>query len=76
MPDRLPRITAAQALRALRRDGWDVVRQTGSHAILRHPARSGRLVVPRHAGAILKPGILSNVIKDSGLTVEEFRSLM
>jgi predicted RNA binding protein YcfA (HicA-like mRNA interferase family) len=74
--DRLPRITAAQALRALQRDRWGIVRQTGSHAVLRHPERAGRVVLPRHARVILKPGILSNVIKDAGLTVEEFRALI
>ena len=76
MPDRLPRVTAAQALRALLRDGWYVSRQSGSHAVLHHPAKPGRVVVPRHAGVILKPGILSGIIKDAGLSVEEFRELL
>ena len=52
---RLPRITAVQLLRALRRDGWQQVRQSGSHATFRHPVKLGSVTVPRHAGVIIKP---------------------
>jgi predicted RNA binding protein YcfA (HicA-like mRNA interferase family) len=76
MADRLPRVTAEKALRALQRAGWYVSRQSGSHAVLRHPTKRGRVVVPRHARAILKPGMLSGIIKDAELTVEEFRELL
>ncbi|MBI2941185.1 MAG: type II toxin-antitoxin system HicA family toxin, partial [Chloroflexi bacterium] len=37
MSPRLPRITAAELLRALRRAGWQQHRQTGSHLHLVHP---------------------------------------
>ena len=76
MSSRLPRVTSEQTLRALRRDGWFIARQVGSHAIMRHPSKPGRLVVARHARAIMKPGMLSGILKDAGLTVEEFRALL
>ncbi|MEX2598519.1 MAG: type II toxin-antitoxin system HicA family toxin [Dehalococcoidia bacterium] len=77
MAERLPRVTAGEALRALERDGWTIVRQSGtSHAILRHPRKRGRTVIPRHARAILKPGILAAILEDVGLTVREFRELL
>ncbi len=73
---KLPRTTADAVLRALQRDGWHIRRQSGSHVVLRHPRKAGRLVLPRHAGTVVKPGTLFNIIKDAGLTVEEFTRLL
>jgi predicted RNA binding protein YcfA (HicA-like mRNA interferase family) len=56
MPAGLPRLTANELLRELHRDGWYVTRQAGSHAVLHHPTKLGRVVVPIHAGAIVKAG--------------------
>jgi len=39
--ERLPRITAAELLRALQRDGWTIVRHKGGHAQLKHPTGPG-----------------------------------
>jgi predicted RNA binding protein YcfA (HicA-like mRNA interferase family) len=39
-------ISSADVLRALREDGWQVVRQKGSHVQLRHPAKRGLVTVP------------------------------
>ncbi|MGH3833406.1 MAG: type II toxin-antitoxin system HicA family toxin [Pseudonocardiaceae bacterium] len=53
---RAPRITSADLLRALHRAGLTTSRQSGSHVILVHPEWAGaRVVVPVHAGRILKP---------------------
>ena len=76
MSDKLPRITAAELLRALRRDGWYGVRQSGSHLTLRHPTKSGYVTVPSHAGVILKPKTLSSVLKQAGLTSDDLRKLL
>lgn len=73
---RLPRITAAQLMRALHRDGRTVDRQRGSHAVLVHPTKPGRVVVPVHAGEIIKPGILQGVLADAGLTADDLRALL
>jgi predicted RNA binding protein YcfA (HicA-like mRNA interferase family) len=76
MSQRVPRITAADLLRALRRDGWTVRRQVGSHAQLIHPTKPGRVTVPVHAGAILKPKTLATALAQAGLTVDELRALL
>lgn len=73
---RLPRVTAAEALRALRRDGWYIDRQSGSHAILMHPAKGGRVTIARHAGAVVKPKTLASILEQASLTVEEFQELL
>ena len=68
---RLPRLRGRQAIRALNRAGFVVVRVRGSHHFLRHP--DGRVtVVPLHAGETLGPGLLSKILKDAAMDVEEF----
>ena len=76
MPERLPRITSTELLAALRRAGWDVVRQRGSHMRLAHPERSIRVTVSVHAGHIIKPGTLRGVLEQAGLTVDELVELL
>lgn len=73
---RLPRITAAELLRALRRAGWVEDHQTGSHVILRHPERPGRVSVPVHAGRTLRLGTLKNILDQADLTADELRQLL
>ena len=73
---RAPRVTGEEALRALRRAGWRETRRRGSHAILHHDVRGGRVTVPVHAGTILKPKTLQSILDQAGLDVEAFRGLL
>ncbi len=73
---RLPRVTAQELLRALRRDGWEFVRQSGSHIQLRHPTKPGRVTIAYHAGRTLKPATVDSILEDAGLTADELRGLM
>ncbi len=73
---RLPRITAGELLRALRGDGWEVSRQSGSHHILRHPTKKGAVVVPYHGGRDLRTGTLASIIDQAGLTADDLRRLL
>jgi len=76
MAQRLPRVTSEQVLRALNRDGWFVSRQSGSHAILRHSTKQGRVTVPRHRARTLKLATVASIIHQAGLTTEEFGRLL
>jgi predicted RNA binding protein YcfA (HicA-like mRNA interferase family) len=59
---------------ALKRAGFRVIRQRGSHVFLRHP--DGRAtVVPVHKGEELGRGILRRIIHDIELTRKEFLEL-
>jgi len=72
---RLPRISGRQAARALQRLGYELDRQQGSHMILRQehsPHR--RLVVPDHKE--LPKGTLRAIIRQAGLTVDDFAALL
>jgi predicted RNA binding protein YcfA (HicA-like mRNA interferase family) len=64
----LPRISGAEAVRALERLGFVVVRQRGSHLVLRRG--SNGCVVPNHRD--LKVGTLSGALKQAGVSIEEF----
>ena len=72
---RLPSVSGADAIRAFGRVGYVEDRQRGSHVILRHsdpPHR--RLVVPKHKS--LAKGTLRALIRESGLTIDEFVALL
>ena len=64
----LPRISGADAIRALQHLGFIVARQKGSHVVLRR-GESG-CVVPRHRE--LKVGTLAGALRQAGISVEEF----
>ncbi|MHB1498279.1 MAG: type II toxin-antitoxin system HicA family toxin [Acidimicrobiales bacterium] len=62
-------------VKALERVGFDVVRVSGSHHVMRHP--DGRTVaVPVHAGRDMAKGTLRNVLAIIGMTPEELRELL
>jgi predicted RNA binding protein YcfA (HicA-like mRNA interferase family) len=72
---RLPVVSGREVVRALSRIGYRLDHQTGSHLILRHddpPHR--RLTVPDHRE--LAKGTLRSLIRQAGLTVEEFSRLL
>jgi predicted RNA binding protein YcfA (HicA-like mRNA interferase family) len=72
---KLPSVSGADAIRAFKRVGYAEDRQRGSHVILRHadpPHR--RLVVPNHKS--LAKGTLRSLIRESGLTIDEFVALL
>ena len=65
---KLPRISGAEAVRALQRLGFEIARQRGSHIVMRRGA-SG-CVVPNHRE--IKTGTLAGVLRQAGVSVEEF----
>ena len=72
---KLPVIAGAEAVKALGKIGYEVDGQEGSHIILRRaqpPHR--RLSVPNHNE--LAKGTLRALIRQAGLTVEEFCKLL
>jgi predicted RNA binding protein YcfA (HicA-like mRNA interferase family) len=71
---RLPTISGAEAVRAFEKGGWRHDRQRGSHVILLKPGHIASLSVPQHRE--LAPGTLRSLIRNAGLTVEEFVALL
>lgn len=73
---KLPRVTAKQMLRALRRDGWEVQSSVGSHLQIVHPSKPGKVTVPMHAGDVIGPKLVKNILSQAQLTVDELRRLL
>jgi predicted RNA binding protein YcfA (HicA-like mRNA interferase family) len=68
----LPAVSGDEAVRAFEELGYERVRQRGSHVRLMAAGREP-LTVPRHQ---LKRGTLRSLIRDAGVTAEEFVSLL
>jgi predicted RNA binding protein YcfA (HicA-like mRNA interferase family) len=71
---KLPRVSGRECVRALEKAGFFVRRQEGSHIILRRDEPFAQLVVPDHKE--LDRGTLRAIIRQSGLTVEDFVSCL
>ena len=74
---RLPRVSGKEAERALLRAGWYLHHSKGSHFYYKHPDQPGvRVDIPIHAGEILAPKTLKNILEHARLSVEEFIKLL
>lgn len=72
---RLPRVSGERVARALRRAGFQEIRQRGSHMILQHP--DGRMtVVPLHRGEEIGVGLLKKILRDVEMDSDEFQILL
>lgn len=65
---KLPRISGAEAQRALERLGFVKLRQSGSHVIMRRESKG--CVVPMHAE--LKVGTLAGILRQADVAPKEF----
>ena len=76
MSRRLPAVKAKEVLRALRKAGFIIHHVSGSHYVLKHPAKPHlRVTVPYH-NKDLKRRTLASIIEQTGLTADEFRDLL
>lgn len=75
MRQRLPSLKPAQVIAALQRAGFSIVRETGKHTILHRDGLPRPFPIPRHRKD-LKRGTLLGIIKQAGLTLEEFRQYL
>ena len=71
---RIPRISGKKVIATLLKAGFQVVRVKGSHQFLQHP--DGRCtVVPVHSGETIGVGLLSKILHDVELSLDEFQKL-
>lgn len=71
----LPVIAGSRVVRALENAGFKVVRIRGSHHVLRHPDGRGTSV-PVHGNQDVRVGTLRGILRDCGLTADEFLNLL
>jgi predicted RNA binding protein YcfA (HicA-like mRNA interferase family) len=73
---KLPSVSGERVVRALKRAGFVELRQKGSHVSLekRTNDKTFKTVVPMHSQ--LAKGTLSDILKQCGLSLEEFLNLL
>ncbi len=73
---KVPSLSYVKVIQALRRDGWVVIRQKGSHIRLQKHFgdETAKIIVPAHKP--IKRSTLSHILKQARLTVEEFNELL
>ena len=76
MSRHLPAVSGRRLLRALQRAGFVMLRQKGSHVSLekRVADQYWRTVVPLHRE--IRPGTLSDILNQTGLSKEELARLL
>ena len=72
---KLPRPTGRNLLTALRKLGFEIIRTKGSHHYVRH--EDGRAtVVSVHAGETVGPGLMTKILKDCEISVEDIKAVL
>lgn len=75
MSNKLPSISSRKCIRALKKDGFYFVRAKGSHHIYRRDKPFAQVTIP-HPNKSIPKGLLRSIIRDAGLTVDEFLDLL
>jgi predicted RNA binding protein YcfA (HicA-like mRNA interferase family) len=71
---KLPVVSGRDCVKALQKAGFVVKRQESSHIVLRRESPWAQVVVPDHKE--LDRGTLRAIIRQAGLTVEQFTALL
>ncbi|HMC49460.1 MAG TPA: type II toxin-antitoxin system HicA family toxin [Solirubrobacterales bacterium] len=74
MSPRQPVVSGERLIKALGKEGWEAVRQRGSHVRLKKAGRRHALVVPLHRE--LRRGTLAGILRDADLSVDDLRRLL
>lgn len=61
-------LSSREVLQRLKQDGWEVVRQAGSHVQIAHPTRAGIVTVP-HPQKDFPVGTIKSIEKQSGVAL-------
>jgi predicted RNA binding protein YcfA (HicA-like mRNA interferase family) len=69
---KFPVLAAKEVVRVLRRHGFVLAGQAGSHQKWRHPDGK-QVIVPMHGAKSIPIGTLKNIVEGSGLDAEKFR---
>ena len=71
---KLSNIAGKEAAKAFQKAGWQLAGQVGSHLVLTKPGVRVNLSIPQHKE--LSVGTLRALIRNAGLTVNEFLELL
>ena len=72
---KLPVLSYLEVIKALNKIGYNIDHQTGSHIILRQDTEPyRRLTIPNHKE--ISKGTINSIIRQAGLTRDEFLNLL
>ena len=74
MGERIRRMTAREVETLLRRYGFHLISQKGSHRKWRNENLGLQVIVPEHSGRRLPLGTLRNILKNADLPQDEWKS--
>lgn len=72
MSEKLPRVTASEIIKVLKKCGFVLTRQSGSHQIYKND-EGRRATVPYHSGKTLHPKILKSIMNGAALSIEDLK---
>ena len=73
---KLPVVSGNEVIKVLVKLGFQHIRTTGDHAILKKEDESGKKVVPVPLHKELAKGTLLSILHQSGLTKEKFKEIL
>jgi len=76
MSPKLPVINSSQLLRALKKAGFIIDRQEGSHVSLIHPEHLKLTVTVPHHHKDLKKGTLKSILRQAGMDAADLIELL
>lgn len=62
---------SSELVKLLKQDGWFIVRQSGSHMIMEHPVKKGKVVCPFHSSQEVGKSLALKIMKDAGLKIKD-----
>ncbi len=57
----------SELLRILKKDGWYIISQKGSHMKLGHRTKPKKIIFPNHGSQEVGKGLERRILKDAGL---------
>jgi predicted RNA binding protein YcfA (HicA-like mRNA interferase family) len=72
---KLPVVKPKELVKALKRAGFEPIRQKGSHIFMESPDRPDGITVPVHGKAIPK-GLLKAILNQADISVDELLELL
>ena len=76
MGTKFANLKPAEVVRALERAGFYVHESHGSHVQMKHATKPGRITVPYHARFDVPKHVVRSIIRQAGLTNEQFAELL
>ena len=69
---KLPAVSSSDLIRVVKKLGFVEQRQKGSHLHLKRESDKKRITIPIHKGRDIPKGTLTGILKDAGISIEDF----